>query len=214
MLSSLADAAPGQQQWASGGVYVFVVPENVYDLSGVVVAPGTSGNGGGLHWRNSISVVPGEVLTIIVHFSDALAGSFNTDAAVKRGETYLLRASGAAPFYSTLGGYGGYGGAGARNNPDRGAGGAGGYLGAGGRGATPGNDDTPPEPNSGGGIGTTPYRDGGGVGLQGRTADYAPGSRGTPKCGGGVGEGQSGGNGGVRLMWGVGRSYPDNAVDV
>jgi hypothetical protein len=135
----------------------------------------------------------------------------------------------------TLGGGGGDGGDGGQsglNSYAGGGGGAGGYVGKGGQGgggAPPGGTDgdgdngagRPPVTDSGGGYGgdgtddgSTGLAAGQGVGLQGRTADFAPGSRGTPKVGAGGVYGTPGQSGGVRIMWGAGRSYPDAAVDV
>lgn len=116
-----------------------------------------------------------------------------------------------------------------------GAGGAGGYLGAGGNGGSPGNPGL--SATNGGGAGgggggssqfTTLAGDGGGVGIFGIGADGlggpansefpngSPGSGGTlRKYGGGLGvrngvyPGEA--NAVVRLMWGIGRSFPYNA---
>lgn len=210
--ASLAAAPPGQIQWTTPGTYEWTVPDGVFEVSGVSIAPGTPGYGGGLHWRNDIPVTPGEKLTVIVGLSSV--GSASTETCLKRGSTYLLRSYGRSTYFNTLGGGGGSGGAGAPpGSPigSRGGGGAGGYMGNGGNG---GNDTTnPPVANSGGGYsGST--GDGDGVGLLGRTPDFAPGSLGTPKCGGGIGEGSVGLDGGLRLLWGSGRSYPDNAPNV
>lgn len=195
----------GQQQWVTYGVHPFVVPAGVYLVHGVVVDAGTTGTGGSLSWRNYIPVTPGEMLTIFVGSYDHFApGSLNPTSTLKRGLTTLIPGSSASSG-------GGGGGSGAYASESAGAGGAGGYIGHGGHGGNPGGQ---PQLNSGGGIGGDPGSDGGGVGLEGRTAEFAPGSRGLPKCGGGIGEGQSGGPGGVRLMWGIGRSYPDAAADV
>lgn len=202
---------PGQIQWTTAGVYSWVVPQGMTTLCGVCVGGGgdNSGIGGGLHWRNEIPVVPGETLTIQIGTSDRFSG-LPIESFVKRGTTYLLRAD-HGTYFSTLGGGGGNGGNGLFDSSSAGGGGAGGYMGNGGNGGNPGK---PPAANSGGGRGGNPRNDGEGVGLQGRTPTFAPGSLGTPKVGGGLGEGQKGGSGGVRLMWGRNRSFPDNAADV
>lgn len=213
LLGASDGGPPGQQQWTVPGTYNFVVPAGVFRISGVAVGPGTEAVGGGLHWRNRIPVTPGETLTIVVAASNRLPGpGVNvTETAVKRGATFLLRVVQSAPYYGTLGGGGGFGGSGAYLSASAGAGGAGGYTGPGGKGGNPGQ---PPPDQSGGGTGGNPNGDGNGVGLQGRTPDKAPGSLGLPKCGGGIGEGQNGGDGGVRFMWGgARRSYPDAAAD-
>lgn len=191
----------GQQQWTTpGATSSFVVPAGVYEVSAVTVSAGVDGSGGALRWKNGIPVVPGETLTVYT-------GGFNINtggdplSTIKRGVTTLM----------PVGSNGGMGGMGSRNSPTAGGGGAGGYMGNGGSGGNPG---AAPALNSGGGKGGDPYNDGGGVGLQGRAADFAPGSLGDPKCGGGIGEGAVGGSGGVRIMWGPGRFYPDRAADV
>lgn len=214
-LLAAGDPVPnGQMQDTTPGSRSWVVPTDVDLISGVVVGGGgdDSGAGGANHWRNDIPVTPGETLTIQIGTNNRLSGN-PIESFVKRGSTYLLRAT-HTTYSGTLGGGGGDGGSGSPPGSSlgsRGAGGAGGYTGRGGNG---GNDTAnPPATNSGGGAsGST--GDGAGVGLQGRTPDFAPGSLGSPKCGGGCGEGQEGGVGGVRLMWGEGRSYPDNAADV
>lgn len=210
-MAAATSLSAGQSQWTTPGTYSFQVPAGVFRLSGVVIggAGDSTGSGGANHWRNSIPVVPGETLSIQVGSNDRFAG-LPIESYVKRGAVYLLRATHSS-FFGTLGGGGGNGGSGSINSASAGGGGAGGYVGNGGSGSGSGN---PPAANSGGGQGGSPNSDGQGVGLQGRTPDFAPGSLGTPKCGGGIGEGQNGGPGGVRLMWGPGRSYPDAAADV
>lgn len=205
----------GQMQDTTPGTRSWVVPEDVYSICGVVVGGGgdNSGSGGGNHWRNDIPVTPGETLTIQIGTSDRFSG-LPIESFVRRGaSTYLLRAAHGS-YYSTLGGGGGHGGSGAAPGApvgSRGAGGAGGYMGNGGNGGS--DTSNPPQANSGGGrSGDT--GDGEGVGLQGRRPDFGPGSLPYPECGGGCGEGLIGGVGGVRLMWGDARTYPDNAVDV
>lgn len=210
--SSGSEAPPGQVEWTTPGTYDFVVPVGVRKLCGVSIAPGTVGYGGGLHWRNDMSVSPGETLTVIIGRSDAFAPQ--PACSLEQGVVYLLRTYASSTYYSSLGGGGGYGGSGFNNDPSGGGGGAGGYVGGGGNGGNPG---AAPTLNSGGGQGGNPNNDGQSVGLSGRTPTFAPGSQGTP-CGGGIGEGQSGGPSGIRLIWGrvlgTKRSYPDNAVSV
>jgi hypothetical protein len=213
-MGSNSEVPTGQIEWTLAGLRDWVVPDGVFSICGVCVGGGgdDTGDGGGLHWRNDISVTPGETLHVQTGTSDRFSGA-PIESYVKRGSTYLLRAD-HTTYSGTLGGGGGNGGSGSGPGApvgSRGAGGAGGYMGRGGNG---GNDglNPPPAGSGGGNSGTT--GDGQGVGLQGRTADFAPGSRGTPKVGGGLGEGQSSDPGGVRFMWGNNRSYPDAAVDV
>lgn len=212
MAGAKPQVPPGQVQWTTAGLYAWTVPAGVTEISGVVVGGGAGGGfgGGGLHWRNTIAVTPGEVLAIQVGSNDIYSGA-SIESHLKRGANYLLRAD-RATYHSQYGGGGGNGGTGG-SATRTGGGGAGGYMGNGGNGDSTPNKN-PPQLNSGGGYSGPIWSDGDGVGLQGRTANFAPGSLGSPKCGGGLGEGQSSGPGGVRLMWGEGRSYPDNAADV
>jgi len=242
MTSLLGATPPGQQEWTTPGTYSFIVPAGVYTLCGVSVGGGGGGPnaepwfggcGGGLHWRNGIPVTPGEELSVVVGGGGVAGiGPIGGESALKRGATYLLRATGGSPFGQGRGGFDLYGGGGGdggtvvgtAGNGGLGAGAAG-YMGNGGQG---GNfydtiSGSMPDIDSGGGRGgdvdgiPTGWSgvdgQGEGVGLKGRTPTFSPGSLGSPKCGAGGRADQNGQNGGLRLMWGGGRSYPDNAGD-
>lgn len=204
------------------------------------VTPFKGGGGGGLHWRNDIPVTPGETLTIIVGAKAPTVNQAKGGAtSIKRGSTFLILVDQSTTFYSggrgrfdLYGGGGGIGGAARGTGGDGGwGGGTAGYTGNGGRGGTvntlPGEYPSPTDCGGGRGGNRKNPSDGGtgyigyageGVGLQGRTADKAYGSLGSPKCGAGSASpglttaGQQ--DGGARIMWGGGRSYPDAAADI
>lgn len=233
----------GQVEWTAAGTYLWQVPPGVYSISGVAIGTGqtgigsspfTGGGGGGLHWRNSIPVTPGEWLTIVISVNNIAAVE---DTTLKRGAQILLLGGrgqlgggggligGITPVYDVYGGGGGRGGGSGGGDGNGGlGGGAGGYMGDGGQGGNfVSGAGQMPVLNSGGGRGGdnggagTGYSNsvGEGVGLHGRTQDYAPGSSGLIKCGGGgFGGGGNGMVGGLRLIWGRGRSYPDLAKDI
>ena len=210
-------------------------------VAGGCAGSGASFNGGGaggLHWRNLIPVTPGESLTVEVGAANTTGSIIGGgDTRLLRGATVLLLATGGQAGTGAGNGrfdlYGGGGGEGGRGNVGGGGdggfgGGAAGYVGDGGRGgsytSTAGGF---PTADSGGGLGgnrLTPgngwtFTYGQGVGLQGRNPGRTPGSLGTPRCGGGmpnVGFSISSveAQGGLRIMWGDGRSYPDAAANV
>lgn len=200
-------------------------------------SPYTGGGGAGLHWRNDMPVTPGEHLTIIVGAKAANVSQAKGGAtSLKRGSTILLLAEpntlhwqGGRGRFDIYGGGGGTGGIGAGADGAGGFGaGTAGYDGDGGAGGTynaaPGGFPTADSGGGRGGNNKIPGNGrvdqyaGEGVGLQGRTADKAYGSLGAVKCGAGsatpgiVAGGHQ--DGGLRLMWGDGRSYPDAAADV
>lgn len=203
--SITTDVLPGQQAYNSTGTYTFTVPTGVTSIATVVVGAGGgqygpngnfSGGGGGLAYVNNISVTPGESLTVYVGFStQAYNCGSNQESSLKRGGTYLVRASGgtnggvnnAGGASSTtqgaggspVTGTGGTGGAGGGNNSSIGAaGGAAGYAGNGGGGGSSGsNSAVGANGAGGGGGGGGPYfgafatSGGGGVGLLGQGSD-------------------------------------------
>jgi len=243
------DEVVGQWERTAAGSYSFVVPANVYEISGVVIGGGGAprnngafegGAGGGLHWRNNVPVTPGETLTVAV----GVGGPFGSSAqggtsTISRGATVLLQATGGLmttnvgmSSFGALGGGGGNGGAG---GPGGGGGnggcggGAGGYAGSGGAGesfavpiAAGGTLPAAGVSSGAGRGGTTPgganqtssgwaFRTGESVGLHGLNGQY--GSPIGTQCGGG-GFSSDGTVGGVRIMYGGGRSYPNNARDI
>ncbi|CAN7309842.1 hypothetical protein LJR164_001640 [Phenylobacterium sp. LjRoot164] len=226
----------GQAEWTVPGTYAFRVPAGVRYLEGVAIGGGIPGpntspfNGGwgaNNHWRNRIPVTPGEWLIIKVANGNGLFA--DKESYVRRGATNLLFATNrnlGVPQHPTLGGGGGDGGSPGSGSPGNGGlgGGAAGYAGAGGKG---GNyyDTTSgafADTDSGGGRGgdangvPTGWQsaNGEGTGLLGRSADKTT-SLGAVKCGwGGWAAGTGGGDGGVRLIWGGSRLYPDSVPDL
>ena len=197
----------GGIEYTSPGTYSFVVPANIYLMSGVFVAPGGVGNGGDLRWINNFPVTPGETLTVTV---GAYAIDLSTPSTMlKRSTNTIVIASqslssstfGAGPFGGSIGG--GNGGAG-----PSGGGGAGGYSGNGGAGGDVGSGSSNsgnPGNGGGGGGGASGYTGGGGsyggsagggVGLYGEgTNGYGGGTVGAPS---GAGSGGGGGSGGTK----------------
>jgi len=217
----------GQSSFITPGTYSWTVPTGVDTISVVTVggggggggAGGSAGKGGGgggaLAYVNSISVTPGETLTVgvgtsgqpgIVPTSTASAGG---NSYVKRGAISLVEAGGGQKGNDTIldgnnnggaggtvivgtGGTGGTGGAG-NNGFGGGGGGAGGYSGNGGNGG--GNGGNPGNPGiggagGGGGSDSAFSNGGGGVGILGQ------GVSGIAAPIGNVGNGGSGGQNG------------------
>jgi hypothetical protein len=192
----------------------FTVPSGVTSISAVCVGGAASGVGsdsvanggksGSLRYSSSISVTPGESLTITVGAGGASGRSSNAGASsiIARSETNLLVAAGGtgrvsttSPESSTIGGSigGGTGGSGGFADPTNagGGGGAGGYSGNGGKGSD-GDTASQASGNGGGGAGgvrsTGLAATGGGVGIWGEGASGA----------GDVGQDLTGGSAGVR----------------
>jgi len=218
----------GETSFITPGIYSWTVPADVDTISVVTVggggggggAGGDEGKGGGgggaLAYINSISVTPGETLTVgvgtsgrpgIVPTSTASAGG---NSYIKRGAISLVEAGGGQKGNDIIldgnnnggaggtvivgtGGNGGNGGNGTYTGSG-GGGGAGGYSGNGGSGVpgtTGGNGS-----GGGGGAGgysSTSSNGGGGVGILGQGANGTGGSSG----GGGGSGGQNGSNTGT-----------------
>lgn len=228
---------PGGHLFNTPGTHTFTVPNGVTSISAVAVGGGgggggtsgstgsgrSSGGGGALYYVNSLSVTPGESLTVIVGAGGSgggtnANGSSGGNSSIARGATTLLLADagnggtngGAASggqTSSSTGDGGGNGGNGALNtSAGAGGGGAGGYSGAGGNGSSGGNAGN----GSGGGGGgggrnlSNPSASGGGGGV----GVYGQGSNGvgavTP---GDPGGGGSGGSSGTSTTAGVGGAY-------
>ena len=228
-MSAAAAAPSGGGQFVATAAGSWVVPEGVFSISAVMVALQASGGGGGLSYSNDIPVTPGETLTY--SFAANVNGS-----RLLRGTTVLLKAVPATVTISEAVGDVKFAGGLAGSGFGAG-GGAGGYAGNGGAGGV-GSAGTNGSPGSGGGGGggfsgtsTANAGGGGGVGLLGIGSSGTGGTSASP---GGVGG--SGGNNGsparvggnyggggvgapastgaLRIMWGAGRSYPNNAADV
>lgn len=204
---------------------------------------GGDGGGGGALAYVTIDVTPGETFTVTLpdgdlrNPADTLVTRDSDSTVVLGAESGNQRTGGRAANCigdaAFDGGDGGEGesitGAGDRGG---GGGGAGGYSGVGGRGAdgdgSPAAQDGSGGGGAGGGNGGGSTSDGGSVGLNGPGADgVAPGGDGSDdgvtsvgKGGGGgnnaVGQesGRNGGEGGVRIIWGINRRYPStNTAD-
>lgn len=226
---STGGLVPGQQQWNTAGTYSFVVPDYCYEIAGVGIGSGgsgatgssgdsyTSGGGGGgaLTYHNAIAVTPGETLTITIgapgYAISWTNGSGVAGAActIKRGATTLLEARG---------------GSGGSNT---GTGGPGGV-------ATPPPGGVSFPGGVGGGPSSGLFTSGGSSGRYaaagltgGSAASGVPPANGADLFGnsdgstvGHGGAGVKGPNshagvvGGIRIMWGPGRSFPSNAANV
>lgn len=193
----------GSQSYTTAGTYTWVAPAGVTKVSVVAVGgggsgargfnccgnlfAGTSGAGGGLGYKNNLTVTPGNSYTVVV-------GAGSNQSVVPGGTSYFNTAglvSGVGGFSqgcfaitsnATGGTYtgdgGGNGGNGIAGNyyfPPPGGGGAGGYGGAGGDGGSSwtGLNGKPGACGAGGGaaasnFGTQPAGGGGGVGIFGR----------------------------------------------
>lgn len=233
--SSKEDTGPvGQVEWSQPGTYEWICPEDVTSVCCVVVAAGQiatyptsantgkAGDGGGLRWKNDITVIPGTTYQIVLGQHRRSNGSGIGDLAYNATFTdignvttsALGLTAGAAtagtPFENGVGG--GYGGLGNNAGQFSTGGSSGGYTNGTtrriSRDAYPGhgvdlygNDLTnaqsaaPLYPSDGASLG------GGG---QSRNANNFSD----------VKRVRSGGRAGVRIMWGRGRSYPNNAADV
>ena len=199
-------------------------------------AAGNGGGGGGLGWRNDIAVTPGAVYTVVVgqagvgnDYGLANGGeSYFINTTTARGRGGVSPNSPSAP--GTGGGYNGQGGgsggttSGYDDTAGRGGSGAGGYSGngnsqTGGAGGKGGGGDS----QASGGGGVNPF----GRGTSGANKGYQQGAGGGGS-GGQAGQGKNGGlyggggggadasgssgygaKGCVRIIWGLGRAFPD-----
>lgn len=203
----------GQAQYVTNGTYSWVCPADVTSVCVVCIGPGRA-FGGGLGWKNNISVTPGQSYTVQV----GIGGTNVSSAACT--DSWFINSS------TVRGGHGGNaagtftgdGGGNGGTNTGNAGGGAGGYAGAGGTGASSATtgfvisnaSGTAGSGGGGGGGGMSyDYRDGleefgppisytgagGGTGLFGQGSNGA-GGVGSNLFGGGGGGGSSGGNGG------------------
>ena len=217
----------GQQAYTTPGTYSWTCPADVYAVSVVCVGGGgggynswanPAGSGGGLGWKNSISVVPGTSYTVVVGAAGAVGGS-----PTAGGNSYFISTGTVAGYgggnagsgaytsgpnaNSTYGGgyYGDGGGAGGYAAGYQGGGGAGGYSGQGG--------NTSANGAGGGGGGGSYYSStygcgaGGGVGILGGGTSGLSGSN---RVGNGYGGG--GGSGGANGANGEPASAGPNAI--
>lgn len=210
--------------------YVFYVNYN-FNASG--------GAGGGLAYRNNITVVPGTSYTVRANASVSRICGTATSAVATPGSGTNYPGTGTSGCAGSTGGPGNFGdyycytvgGSQTFSWPSQwgwagGGGGAAGYSGTGGLGRSYSSGDSGTGGAGGGGggsnYGTNPgySTSGGGVGLLGAGASGAGGAVGNSGQPGSGGSGaQYGGGGGgaaaVRIMWpGTTRTYPNNAGNV
>jgi len=173
---------PGSQSFTSEGTFTWVAPAGVTRVSVVAIGSGADGyagaGGGGLAYRNNITVVPGTSYTVSIA-NNSNGSSFINQTTVKAGW-------GGSPVNSVPTGF--RGGTGSPVQVAAGGGGAGGYSGVGGDGGTLGAGSAGAACGGGGG--------GGGRG-QGTNSSF-------DNIGGGLyryreGQGAGGGGGGVGL---------------
>ena len=215
----------GEHIYTTPGTHTWTCPADITSVSVVCVGGGggglyytsttathsyhmNGGAGGGLGWKNTIPVVPGQTYTVVVGAAGS-EGVYSNSSTVG-GTSYFINtstvsATGGQPGrYNTtdiLGGtYTGDGGgdggnsgqAGSTGNGSTGGGGAGGYTGNGGRGGSRGQTAFVGAGGAGGGGGwsTSLYKGfgGGGVGLYGSTTNGTAGAANT-QAGGGSGGG-------------------------
>jgi hypothetical protein len=182
---------PGQDAYTSPGTYSWVAPDGVTSVSAVAVGGGSLRTGGGLGYKNAITVTPGNSYTVVV------ASGVTTTTA---GNSYFVSActvrGGGGLYIPVCGGtYVGDGGGNGGGSNSYGGGGAGGYSGNGGQGAATGDGANGSGGAAGGGAGREIFciyygAGGGGVGILGQGAS---GSGGVLTCVPGGGGGGSGG---------------------
>jgi len=173
-------AAPGSCSFTTAGTYSFVIPAGVTSVSVVVVGAGGArgANAGGLAYRNTISVTPGNSHSIVVGAGGTgIPSGFNADTSATNSSAFCAIAT-AGKGSTTVGTPSGtYTGGG---NGGRYSGGAGGYAGNGGAGATSGG--SPGNAGAGGGGGGGGVSNsfggagGGGVGILGQGCSGAGGA--------------------------------------
>ena len=241
-------AVPSQQAFTTAGSFTWVAPAGVTKVSVVAIGsagwsnigtpfcPSTAkfagGGGGGLGYRNNITVVPGSPYAVVVspctpgYYNCGLPSSFNGSSVIGGGgfQSSVGGTGGAGgSFTGDGGGNGGNGGSTGTSGGANGAGfgGTGGYSGTGGTGAsyTGGNSvGGNGAGGGGGGGGSSPSTGGGYGGTTGCLGQGANGAGGNPSCGNAQGNPGSGGRspnlvsvskGVVRIIWpGCARAFP------
>lgn len=233
---------PGSFTWSNWYAPIaWIVPPGVTSISIVAVGAGGAGKrcaqicsggggGGALVYRNNITVIPSNVLTITVGRSNIYYSVVTATSVLKCGSPIILAqtgistngfSGGAGGVFSTANLYGGAGGGGSGGAGGGGwcwvggGGGAAGYAGNGGRGyCVQRLGASAPTAGTGGGggggnLGDCGYASGGGgVGLFGQGTSGAAGSNVRTNSGGGGGSGGAqGGQGGCTRRGGPGGGY-------
>ena len=230
---------PGEHVYTTAGTHSWTCPAGVTSVSVVCVGTGgmpsgyqASGAGGGLGWKNNISVTPGQSYTVVV----GPRGTYGSFPANSGGDSYFINnttvkggggeggSSSDWRIPSAGGDYVGGGGGDGGDSPAQSAwysysgnGGAGGYSGNGGDGGLPTNDTTASTQGTagaggggGGGSGGRPVGgggwgggNGGGVGIYGQGANGAAGAN-APTGSASSGVAGSPGSGGSGQQYGGG----------
>lgn len=199
----------GQTSYTSPGTYTFVAPVGVFSVHVLAVGSGSgggwsvpcwsgqsAGGGGGLAWKNGITVVPGSSYLVQVGgwpsptSPDSFFSSPLTMVAYGANQSNGQGGS----FFGEGGGAGGNGGNASGCWQGNGGGGAGGYTGNGGNGYSSFGVDAVAGGGGGGGGGGA-GSGGGGVGLLGQGAD-GPAANGFNAPSPNIGRGGGGGSGG------------------
>jgi len=187
----------GEQAYITPGTYSWTAPAGVTSVNVVCIGGGAnktsnthSGGGGGLGWKNNISVTPGNSYTVVV--GNAEQDSYFIDATTVKGGGSTNRVGG-----TYVGDGGGNGGNGWNNGADPGGGGAGGYSGDGGDGgegvsSTSGQNGTAGQGGGGGGGAGWWSGAGGGVGIYGEGTNGARGAGSSSAANNGGGGGSGG----------------------
>ena len=208
--NSITASSAGQQAYTAAGTYSWVAPTGVTSVSVVAVGGGYYA-GGGLGYKNNISVTPGSSYTVSVGAGYSFLGG------TPPGNSYFISAGtvqGSAACVTTPGGYTGDGGG---SGGQYYGGGAGGYSGAGGQGKffTDGCGTAGSGGGGGGGAGYTAANGnwraggGGGVGILGQGSNGAGGTSNgnSPNGGGGGSGGTAGGFSNASFVTGNGGVY-------
>lgn len=234
----------GSQSYTTAGTYTWTAPTGVTSVSVVVVGVGGNpsnntlkafgtfyrgGGGGGLAYKNSITVSPGTGYTVSIGAADDVSAPITYFSKACVVSAYGgKKCSAGCKNIGTGGGNGGVGGV-SNTGFFGGSGGAGGYSGTGGRGGIctcttvcscfPNTCTTLPTAGSGGGGGGGQYSNirtgAGGVGLFGQGANGAAGYctvSATGGSGGGSGSGANGGSYGGGAGYGIGCGIPGSGA--
>ncbi len=189
----------GQRDWLVPGTYIWTVPEGIYSINCLVVGSGArgywldshnrrGGAGGQVRWQNNISVTPGQEITITVADVVSSVTSSNSSLGTSgRNSSSILELSSSSQ-KDGIDIFGGDGANGTQGNTTNAAqGGSSGRL----------TTDGSSTPNMGIILTTGEISDSGlgvGGGVNTSSSNITA---------------QAGNAGGVRIIWGPNRAYPD-----
>jgi len=207
-----ASGPQGQAAFTTAGTFSWTAPAGVTSVCVVCVGGGAYRSAGGLGWKNTITVIPGNSYSLRVGNSsssigvDAQSSYFISEATVKGGGGVWSSLNGGT-FTGDGGGNGGGSGLGF------GGGGAGGYTGNGASTASSLNSNGLAGSGGGGGSGASKNDGdtffwgggGGGVGILGQGANGSGGILSGNNAGGG-----GGGSGGTTGVTGINANSPGN----